>query len=170
VNAEEWRPIPGHEDNYMVSTEGRIKSRRREGARGGLLKLPLGGHGYLQVNLFRDGEPVKCRVHQLVALTFLGPRPDGMQVRHLDGDRTNSRLANLAYGTLSENMQDMIKHGNNARVNKTHCPQGHPYEEANLYPTTNGRRNRRCRECGRARDRARTAAKTAARRAARVAA
>jgi hypothetical protein len=35
----------------------------------------------------------------------------------------------------------------------THCPQGHPYDEANTRRRPRG--SRECRACGRARDRAR---------------
>lgn len=50
-------------------------------------------------------------VHQLVALTFLGPRPKGQEVRHLDGDPLNNAVTNLAYGTRSENILDVMRIG-----------------------------------------------------------
>ena len=31
-------------------------------------------------------------IHHLVLLTFVGPRPEGMEVRHLDGDPLNNTL------------------------------------------------------------------------------
>jgi hypothetical protein len=44
-------------------------------------------------------------------LAFQGPCPNGLEVRHLDGNRTNPKLNNLKYGTRIENMQDAILHG-----------------------------------------------------------
>jgi hypothetical protein len=43
-------------------------------------------------------------------------------------------------------MADQVRHGTNANTNKTHCPQGHPYQGANLYviPSTGGRVCRTC--------------------------
>jgi hypothetical protein len=49
-------------------------------------------------------------IHRLVCETFHGPRA-GMVVRHLDGDRFNNRLSNLAWGTHEENAADKIGHG-----------------------------------------------------------
>lgn len=42
---------------------------------------------------------------------FVGPRPIGSLIRHLDGDHTNNRPFNLAYGTQIENMADALDHG-----------------------------------------------------------
>ena len=57
------------------------------------------------------GKRITLRVHQLVALAFLGPVPDGMQVRHKDRNPSNNRPSNLEYGTPQDNSDDMIKHG-----------------------------------------------------------
>jgi hypothetical protein len=52
------------------------------------------------------------RVHNLVAECFIGKRPKNKQlVRHLDNDKTNNDVTNLAYGTYLENEQDKIRHG-----------------------------------------------------------
>jgi DNA invertase Pin-like site-specific DNA recombinase len=50
-------------------------------------------------------------VHQLVLLTFVGPLPEGQEVRHLNGDRSDNRLENLCYGTRKENANDAVEHG-----------------------------------------------------------
>lgn len=52
-------------------------------------------------------------VHQVVARTFLGPRPAGYETRHLDGNKTNNHVSNLAYGTSAENKADSKRHGTN---------------------------------------------------------
>jgi hypothetical protein len=58
---------------------------------------------------------VDRNVHTLVALAFIGPRPPGKQVRHLDGDCTNNYWKNLKYGTPQKNMDDRTKHGRTTR-------------------------------------------------------
>lgn len=63
------------------------------------------------VNLRRDGKPRPFAVHALVLEAFVGPRPEGMECRHLDGDPTNNALANLAWGTRAENIADKRRHG-----------------------------------------------------------
>jgi hypothetical protein len=53
-----------------------------------------------------------CRVNSLVAAAFHGPRPPGLQCRHLDGNRVNNRADNLAWGTAEVNWEDRRRHGN----------------------------------------------------------
>lgn len=120
---EAWKAIPGFE-GYEVSDLGRVRSFRRHGGRGRaitdsprLKKTRPGSNGYLCVNLQKpDGNGCnKYAVHVLVATAFLGPRPDGMQVAHADGDRGNARLDNLRYATALENANDKHIHGTTSR-------------------------------------------------------
>jgi hypothetical protein len=135
---EEWRSVPEFEGRYEVSSEGRVRSlpRRDRLGRpvGGLiLRLKDRGNGYRFITLNHDGSKTHRDVHALVALAFLGPRPDDREVRHLDGDPLNCRATNLAYGTRSENMLDKVRHGTHHEANKTHCPARHEYVPANTY-------------------------------------
>lgn len=75
------------------------------------LKPNLAGFGYPKVSLCRKGEVSVVSIHAVAALAFFGPRPKGMVVRHLDGDPTNNRLENLAYGTFADNEADKERHG-----------------------------------------------------------
>lgn len=87
-------------------------------------------------------------VHALVASAFIGPRPDGQEVRHLDGDRLNPNVANLAYGTRSQNRIDCVQHGTDHNASKTHCANGHEFTEANTYVYKGrGKTERQCRTC-----------------------
>lgn len=101
-------------------------------------------NGYPYVTLTKQGKQKAHGVHQLIALAFIGPRPDGQEVLHSDGDPLNCTLGNLSYGTHGENMHDRIRHGRDHNVIKTHCPAGHPYDETN---TRVYRGSRFCREC-----------------------
>lgn len=83
---------------------------------------------------------------------FVGPRPEGLEVRHLDGDPSNNVLSNLTYGTRSDQRMDDVRNGVHPTASKTHCPQGHPYSGDNLYvQKTDGAR--RCKICMRERQR-----------------
>lgn len=144
---ENWRPIPGYEGRYDVSHQGRVRSWHRYRGEPGPrpVKAVPGGNGYLKVRLTADGRGKTWNVHQLVAAAFLGPRPNGYETRHRDGNHMHNHLSNLRYGTRSENAQDSIRHGTNAALRKTHCPREHPYDAENTMVWADGRR--RCRRC-----------------------
>jgi hypothetical protein len=151
---ERWLPIVGYEGFYEVSDLGRVRSLprvTRDGRRiaGRILALGRHKHGYPVANLWMDNRYRTRTVHALIAEAFLGPVPDGMEVRHVDGDAARCVLLNLTYGTHAENMQDTLRHGTNDHAGRTHCPQGHPYDAEN---TAVGRRGngsvfRVCRIC-----------------------
>jgi hypothetical protein len=60
------------------------------------------------------------KVHELVAMAFLGARPADAVVRHLDGDAKNNAVWNLAYGSHKDNMKDAVRHGTTTRGEANH--------------------------------------------------
>jgi hypothetical protein len=147
--AEKWLATPSGTGPYEVSNLGRVRSFARSWLPGFVMRQWLHGSGYLVVKLScPDGVDRTYQVHQLVAASFAGPRPEGQQVRHLDGSRTNNVVSNLAYGTRSENTLDAVRHGTNYESSKTHCDQGHPFSGSNLFISRSGKRC--CRTCRRA--------------------
>jgi len=50
-------------------------------------------------------------VARLVAEAFIGPRPNGMVVRHGPKGRGCNEVSNLSYGTQSQNMYDRWRDG-----------------------------------------------------------
>lgn len=150
---EEWRPVPGW-PGYEVSSLGRVYSIRRPGATrsGRILKQGIQPSGHPYLGLCRSGVPQRFYVHQVVALGFLGPKPEGMrEIRHLDGNPANNVPSNLKWGTRSENLYDKVRHGTDHNVRKTHCPHGHEYTDAN---TIRAQGKRSCRTCSIAKYRA----------------
>ena len=119
--AEVWKDIPGYEGRYQASTYGRIRSVDREITQLGRWGRPftrrLKGrvlrpaatkkdpHLYVSLGHGANGSTV----HSLVARTFLGPPREGQEVRHLDGDASNNRVENLAYGSRTENILDVFR-------------------------------------------------------------
>lgn len=143
MQTEEWRTIEGFPD-YQVSNLGRVVSHKRPAPR--LLSFSPSRIGHQNVVLLRDGIKTHHRVHSLVAAAFIGPRPPGADVRHLDGNPGNNRFTNLVYGTRSENNYDSVRHGTHGNARKEECPQGHPYDEENTYRWGG---HRYCRSCAR---------------------
>lgn len=78
---------------------------------GRVLSPHSGRRGYLSVRPSVNGVKKTTAVHKLVALAFLGPRPDGMEVAHNDGDTANNTPTNLRYAFHSENEADKRTHG-----------------------------------------------------------
>lgn len=121
------RPCPSY-PGYSATTDGRVISHRRRGFRTGPFR---GGSesridpshtyelsqfttkkGYKTVGIsFPNGKSRPVGVHQLVADAFLGPCPEGLQVRHLNGVPSDNRPDNLRYGTHHDNARDRQVHG-----------------------------------------------------------
>lgn len=99
-----WLPVVGFEGCYDVSSDGQV---RRCGAARPLAQQIL--KGYKAAHLWRDGRRTRCAVHALVAAAFIGVKPDGHEINHLDGDRGNNRVSNLEYVTRSQNIQHAMR-------------------------------------------------------------
>lgn len=112
---EIWKTLDDY-PKYLVSNMGNVKS-----IRGNILrpfdrmknKAPS-YRGYQTVHLV--GPKVKSRyenktVHSLVMMAFVGPRPQGYVINHINGIKWDNRLDNLEYCTVSHNRKEDFIHG-----------------------------------------------------------
>lgn len=106
---EKWRPVvePGYEKHYDVSDLGQVRSAKT----GRVLKPGVHPKGYRSLVLSVAGVRRSVLVHRLVLMAFIGPCPDGQEARHGDGVRSHNTLANLSWGTPTENAHDKRRHG-----------------------------------------------------------
>lgn len=113
TNNEIWKDIPGYEGLYQVSNQGRVKSFPRNGTRNEerILKTTPGAYGYHRVGLYKNNNPKTVKVHAIVALAFIGKRPDGMTINHKNGIKSDNRPDNLEYCTIKENLQHAHRTG-----------------------------------------------------------
>lgn len=118
---ETWKDVVGFEGLYAVSSEGRVMKKS-----GRMLKTDAHGHhGYHKAEM-RRGDYIKREyVHRMVLAAFVGPCPGGMMCRHLDGNPTNNRVENLAWGTPQENVDDAVRHGTIKRTRVKRLPRMH---------------------------------------------
>lgn len=101
--SEQWRDIPGYEGHYQISDHGQVLNCHT----GKLMKCSLKGRKGLQypgVTLTKDCAPTTFTVHRLVALAFIGARPDGAEINHINGNKMDARVSNLEYVTHKANM------------------------------------------------------------------
>lgn len=164
---EIWKSVVGYEGRYEVSDLGRVRSLDRvvNGApgKGTYLKpgvvLRPGAHrqGYRLVSLHDGASRRTYKVHRLVALAFLGPAPDGMEVCHNNSDPADNRAANLRWDTRSGNMQDAMALGRNPMQKRATCPRNHELVDPNLRRWEKRQGKRICYSCARENDRSRKA-------------
>jgi hypothetical protein len=108
-----WLPLPGYEGIYSVSDAGDVMSMNYAGT--GMMQLLTPNKvirgGYWRVSLFKDHKQKTSYIHSLVMLTFVGPRPKGLQINHKNADKRDNRLCNLEYCTALENKHHAMNMG-----------------------------------------------------------
>ena len=120
---EIWVPAFGYEGLYSVSSEGRVRSENRvvrhhkggpKRLSGAILSAHPNVHGYLQLTLCKENIRTNHRVHRLVLSSFTRQNPN-LDTMHLDGNRLNNSITNLAWGSRTDNMRMASKHGTTNR-------------------------------------------------------
>lgn len=106
---ELWKPCPGFEEKYIVSSHGRVMGigtyntcKKEE-----LIKLHKkhGRNGYVQARFYDNGRAKTFEIHLLVAKAFI-PNPDNLpMVNHIDEDKTNNHVENLEWCTNQYNVR-----------------------------------------------------------------
>lgn len=98
---EVWKIIEPY-SNYLISNLGRVFSKKTNK----ILK-PKMDDGYLRVFLSNEGKVKSHFIHKLIAQAFI-PNPENKPIiNHINSDRSDNRIENLEWCTVSEN----IKHG-----------------------------------------------------------
>lgn len=64
--------------------------------------------GYLSVGLTNNEGQRNFYVHRLVYMTFVGTIPDGMQINHINHNKSDNRFENLEVVTVSENQEKSV--------------------------------------------------------------
>lgn len=103
---EEWKEIK-EAPEYSISNFGRVWSGKTKKF---LSNERLDFKGYNIVTLY-NGKPIYYKIHKLVAIYFVGERPEGFTINHIDGIKTNNSWLNLEYLTNKQNCIHAFKNG-----------------------------------------------------------
>ena len=103
--------IKGYEgirDCYIIKSDGSIINTDTNK----ILKPSFDKDGYLTYRIMTSNNNRRhIRTHRVLA-EWLIPNPNNLpMVRHLNDNKLDCRIENLAWGDKSDNMQDMIKNG-----------------------------------------------------------
>jgi hypothetical protein len=99
---EIWKDIEGYK-GYQVSSIGRIRSLKFNKEK--ILSQHIATNGYYMVGFY--GEKYKTfTIHSLVAVAFLGHKPNGYKtvVDHIDNNKLNNNVENLQLISNRENI------------------------------------------------------------------
>ena len=103
----EFRKIPSLKFLYEVSEDGRIfrnvKSKKQN-------KIIVDYHhsekGYCFTFICREGKVQRIPIARVVAECWLGDKPAGYEIDHIDRNSLNNHYSNLRYVTKSEQMKN----------------------------------------------------------------
>ena len=107
---ENWKPVTGFEGLYKVSSGGLIVNERN----GRYVRGTVYSNGYRMVCLSNNGKVTRRHLHAIVAKEFIGERPNGFHVDHIDGNKANNNAANLRYLTPTDNRMATVHRGAHA--------------------------------------------------------
>ena len=98
-------------ENYEISNFGNCRRLYKSG-KYGIVKGSVSNRGYRYFQVKRNGKRINNFYHIMVAKCFIGERPDGMIIDHINRNPLNNYATNLRYITYSENSKNRNVNGN----------------------------------------------------------
>lgn len=100
---EKWAPSTSPE--YLVSNKGRIYSNKTNKI---MKEKKMDAQGHVGFSSINNGRRGYHYLHREMAMAFISNPNNYPIVRHLDDDKNNNSLENLAWGTQKDNHLDCV--------------------------------------------------------------
>ncbi len=104
------KPVRGFKKIFWITAQGDIISRRTKKE---LIKN-INKRGYVNISSRingRKGKCICCKIHRLVAKTYIPNPLNKPDVNHINGIKTDNRVENLEWCTAKENMRHAVNTG-----------------------------------------------------------
>lgn len=90
---------------YQISNFGNCRRKLKNGTYKEL-KGSINNTGYRYIQLNRNQKRINFLLHHQVAYRFIGERPEGLVIDHIDRNKLNNNVNNLRYITHIENLRN----------------------------------------------------------------
>lgn len=125
---EVWVQVKDH-PRYLVSNLGNVLDRKTDELVEQRLK-----QGRLYVSLYNEkGTSSIIAIYRVMAISFFDVDPEGLEVNHIDGNRTNNELWNLEFISREDNAEHAYQLGLMRRPIKIiNLDTGEVYDSLNI--------------------------------------
>ena len=109
--------IVGCNDYYIDDEDLKIWSFKRNNKNGKLLKPQIKKDGYIYYHFWVNGKGKKILYHHIIVKMFINPNFDSTKydIDHLNHDRQDNTIENLAVVSRSENIRNSSKSAKNGK-------------------------------------------------------
>lgn len=131
-------------EDYEISNFGNVRRMLKNG-KYLYIKGSIQNRGYRYFQINRKGKRTNKLFHQLVAKTFLGERPEGLVIDHIDRNKLNNNVSNLRYITFRENLINCDRYRDD--IKETDTKKRHNIIQQGYRDKTKEKKTYSCKTC-----------------------